>query len=171
MGARLLPRNLPELFSYSLTLEREATKRFAELERYLRKAGADHLADEFEKIGAEEREQYELIALGTSGGDLPELAGWELSWHFAGESLDSRRAPRTTVEAITLALAFERGTQGFYTDVAENARNNAVRAFAAEMSNEEQRHIERLQELLRREHAMASLEAGNAEAGDGRPLA
>ena len=39
MGARLLPRNLPELFSYSLLLEREAARRYAELEGFLRGRG------------------------------------------------------------------------------------------------------------------------------------
>ena len=105
MGARLLPRNLPELFSYSLVLEREATKRYAELERFLRGAGVARLADEFEKIGREEKEQYELIALGTAGRDLPELAGWELSWYFHGEGLHPQRQPRTTREALATALA------------------------------------------------------------------
>ena len=115
MGARLLPRNLPELFSYSLVLEREATKRYAELERFLRRAGIVELADEFEKLGREEKEQYELIALGTAGRDLPELAGWELHWYFNGESLESSRAPRTTLDAVTMALAFERRTRPFTT--------------------------------------------------------
>ena len=163
MGARLLPRNLPELFSYSLVLEREATKRYAELERFLRRAGIVELADEFEKLGREEKEQYELIALGTAGRDLPELAGWELHWYFNGDSLESSRAPRTTLDAVSMALAFERRTQSFYNDVAENARADAVRAFAAEMSNDEQRHISRLETLLERESGLASLESEDAE--------
>ena len=171
MGARLLPRNLPELFSYSLVLEREATKRFAELEHFLRKVGVERLADEFEKIGREENEQYQLIALGTSGRDLPELAGWELSWHFMGEAIQVRKFPRSTREAIAMALAFERRTQAFYSDVAENARDDAVRAFAAEMSNDEQRHVSQLEVLLERETDAVALETGDAEAGDGLPVA
>jgi len=89
MGARLLPRNLPELFSYSLLLEREAARRYAELERFLRGHGASALAAEFEKLGREEREQYEIIALGTAGRALPELAGWELGWYFDGEAVSA----------------------------------------------------------------------------------
>jgi len=54
MGRRLLPRNLPELYSLALALEREATRRFAELEQFTRDAGIDHLAEEFGKIGREE---------------------------------------------------------------------------------------------------------------------
>jgi rubrerythrin len=170
MGARLLPRNLPELFSYCLVLEREATKRYAELQRFLRDAGSEELADEFEKLGREEKEQYELIALGTAGRDLPELAGWELHWYFVGDSLESPRTPRTTLEAVAMALAFERCTQSFYNDVAANARADAVRAFAAEMSNDEQHHISRLETLLERESGLASLESEDvADVGGNLP--
>ena len=154
MGARLLPRNLPELFSYSLLLEREAARRYAELEGFLRGRGEPELAEELEKLGREEREQYELIALGTAGRELPELAGWELEWHFGEDGLQAGRAPRNTVDALAMALAFERRTQAFYSDVATNARTDAVRAFAAEMSADEQRHIARLEALLAREVAI-----------------
>ena len=122
MGARLLPRNLPELFSYSLVLEREAARRYAELEHFLRAQGARALAEEFVKLGREEREQYEVIALGTSGRELPELAGWELGWYFGGASVSDSPAPRNTLEALAIALGFERRTQSFYNDVATNAR-------------------------------------------------
>jgi hypothetical protein len=166
MGARLLPRNLPELFSYSLVLEREAAKRYAELEGFLRSRGARRLADEFERLGREEREQYELIALGTSGRELPELAGWELGWYFGGDALQAGKAPRSAGDALVMALAFERRTQSFYDDVAENARADAVRAFAAEMSADEQRHIARLEALLAREDALGDAEADEAGEGD-----
>ncbi len=157
MGARLLPRTLPELFAYSLALEREATKRYAELERFTREVGAEQIADVFESIGREEREQYELIALGTSGRDLPELAGWELSWHFTPEA--PARAPRSIRQALAMALALERRTQAFYNDVADNSRDDAVRAFAAEMANDEQRHVLRLEILLERQPDPAASEA------------
>lgn len=170
MGARLLPRNLPELFSYSLLLEREAARRYVELEGFLRSRGAVVAADEFEKLGREEREQYEIIALGTAGRELPELAGWELDWHFGDEGVHARRMPRTAADAVVIALGFERRTQSFYNDVAANARADAVRAFAAEMSADEQRHIVRLEALLAREDALADTEADDAEAAEGDGL-
>jgi bacterioferritin (cytochrome b1) len=171
MGARLLPRNLPELFSYSLVLEREAAKRYAELEGFLRGRGARLLADEFEKLGREEREQYEIIALGTAGRELPELAGWELGWYFGDEGLQEKCAPRSAGDALAMALAFERRTQSFYNDVAANARADAVRAFAAEMSADEERHIARLEALQAREDALGGVEADEAEeSSDGLPL-
>jgi hypothetical protein len=151
MGARLLPRNLPELFSYSLVLEREAANRYAELEGYLRGRGAHNLADELEKLGREEQEQYELIALGTAGRNLPELAGWELGWYFHDAAMRPGETPRSARDALAMALAFERSTQAFYNDVADHARADPVRAFAAEMSADEQRHISRLEALLARE--------------------
>ena len=169
MGARLLPRNLPELFSYSLLLEREAARRYAELERFLRGHGASALAAEFEKLGREEREQYEIIALGTAGRALPELAGWELGWYFGDGGVQAARIPGSAAEALAIALAFERRTQSFYNDVAANARADAVRAFAAEMSADEQRHIARLEALLAREDALGA--AADGELGEtGLPL-
>ena len=151
MGARLLPRTLPELFAYSLAIEREAAQRYVELERFTRALGIEQLADELESIGREEQEQYELIKLGTAGRALPELAGWELRWHFPDDGVPVRPAPRSAREAIASALAFEHHSQAFYLDVAENSRDDAVRAFSAEMANDEQRHIVRLEALLERE--------------------
>lgn len=164
MGSRLLPRTLPELFAYCLALEREAAKRFAELERCMRDTGVDHLADEFEKIGKEEREQFEMIALGTSGRILPEIEGWEFSWHFMGPAEHARR-PRSAREAIAMALASERRIEAFYNDVAESSRDGAVCAFAAEMASDERRHVLRLELLLEREPEPAAVEDDAEEMG------
>src|SRR5688572_13778208 len=98
MGMRLFPRNLQELYAHALAAERDATKRFAELERYMRAAGMDHIADEFESIGREEREQYELLAIGTAGRELPPISPWEYSPHFLGPQADVARAPRNARE-------------------------------------------------------------------------
>lgn len=151
MGRRLLPRTLPELYAHALVMERDATKRFAELEQLMRDVGVEHLAEEFEKIGREEKEQYELLALGTAGRDLPEHAGWEYAWHYLGPQADRVATPKNAREALALALGTERRTQNFYSDVAENSPDEAVRAFAAEMAADEQRHVLRLELLLARE--------------------
>ena len=151
MGRRLLPRNLPELYAYAIAIEREAAKRFTELERFMRDTGIDHVADELEKIGREEREQYELLSLGTAGRDLPELLGWEYAWHYLGPNADRQRAPTTTRETLELALQTERRAQTFYLDVSEHSPDESVRAFAGEMAADEQRHILRLELLLSRE--------------------
>jgi rubrerythrin len=163
MGARLLPRTLPELFSYALAIEREAAKRYRELARTMRAIGVDDLADELERIGREEEEQHELIELGTSGRKLPDFAGWELCWHYVAAGAP-QHAPRSPREALASALAFERHTHAFYLDVAESARDDAVRAFSAEMANDEQRHIGRLEVLLEQEpDPAAGAEAANLQ--------
>ena len=164
MGRRLLPRTLPELYAQALAMEREAAKRFAELEQLMRDTGIEHLAEEFGKIGREEKEQYELLALGTAGRALPEVSGWEYSWHFLGPEADRVETPTNAREAIALALGTERRTQHFYGDVAEHAPDEAVRAFAAEMAADEQRHVLRLELLLAREPEPAATEedAGGA---------
>ena len=167
MGTRLLPLNLQELFAHALILEREATKRFAELERYMRAAGMEHIADEFESIGREEREQYELLSVGTAGREMPEIAPWEYAAHFLGAQADVVRAPKTPREALTLAISSERRTQSFYVDVAEHTEDDTMCAFAAEMATDEGRHIARLERLLAREPEAAATAAGN---GDVLPL-
>ena len=165
MGERLLPRTLPELFAHSLAIELDATKRFTELERYMRDAGMEHVADEFEQIGKEEREQYELLAVGTAGGHLPELSGWEYAWHYLGADADPARAPSNPRDALTMAIRSERRAQNFYADVAEHSEDDAISAFAAEMAADESRHIARLEMLLMREPDPALL--ADDEAGSG----
>jgi rubrerythrin len=151
MGQRLLPQTLIDLYAHALAIEREAYKRFIELERFMRDTGMDHLAEEFEKIGREEQEQYEALALGTAERELPQIESWEYAWHYLGPQADRVGAPKSAREALQLALATERRAQNFYVDVAEHAADDAVCAFAAEMAADEQRHVMRLETLLARE--------------------
>lgn len=167
MGRRLLPRTLPELYAHALALERRAAERFAELEKLMRDAGVAHLAEEFARIGHEEKEQYDLLALGTSGRELPVLEGWEYAWHYLGPDADRQPQPTSAREALAVALGLELRTQTFYIDVAEHSPDDAVRAFAAEMATDEQRHIVRLEFLLAREPEATT----PAEDADGAALA
>ena len=158
MAARLLPRTLPELYAHALVLERDATRRFEIFARCMRETGVDHLAEEFEAIGKEEREQYELLANGTASAGLPEPSPWEYAWHYMGPAGDVVPAPRNTRDVLKLAISAERRTQNFYADVAENVEDEAVSAFAAEMAVDEGRHIERLERLLDREPVPEAIE-------------
>jgi rubrerythrin len=151
VGERLLPKSLIEVYAHALLLERDAAKCFAELERFLRDAGIDYLADELEAIGKEEFEQYEALALGTADRELPQIAEWEYSWHFMGPAAGQPAPLKTPRDALALALATERRAQAFYIDVAEHAIDDAVCAFAVEMATDEQRHIQKLETLLARE--------------------
>jgi len=163
MGQRLLPQNLIELYTHALAIERDAFKRFLELELYMRDVGYDYLADEFERIAKEEQEQYEALAIGTAERDLPAIAEWEYAWHYLGPDADKVRAPQSAREALGLALATERRAQNFYVDVAEHAADDALCAFAAEMAADEQRHVQRLEELLAREPQPAKSADDDAE--------
>jgi rubrerythrin len=158
MAVRLLPRTLPELYAHALVMERDATKRFEVFARCMRETGMDHLAEELEQIGKEEREQYELLAVGTANANLPEPSRWEYAWHYVGPAGDVVPAPQNARDVLKLALSAERRTMNFYADVAENVEDDAVSAFAAEMAADEGRHIERLERLLAREPAPAALE-------------
>jgi rubrerythrin len=158
MAMRLIPRTLPELYAHALVLERDATKRFEIFAGCMREAGVEHLAEEFAQIGKEEREQYELLAEGTKHAALPEPERWEYAWHYVGPTGDVVPAPQNVRDVLRLAISAERRTQNFYADVAENAEDDAVSAFAAEMAADESRHIERLERLLGREAEPVTLE-------------
>src|SRR5215208_3249367 len=108
MGRRLLPRNLPELYAYAIDIERDAADALEKIERFVRDAGADHLAEELEKIVREEREQHQLICLGTAGRELPRMLGWEYTGHFMGTAVPKPFAPRHTRDALHQALGVER---------------------------------------------------------------
>ena len=163
MGQRLLPQTLIDLYAHALAIERDAFKRFVELERFMRDAGMDYIADEFERIGKEEQEQYEALALGTAERHLPQLEGWEYAWHYLGADADKVAAPKSARDALKLALSTERRAQNFYVDVAEHANDDAVCAFAAEMAADEQRHIARLEQLLAREPENVKISDDDAE--------
>jgi rubrerythrin len=79
------------------------------------------------------------------------MSGWEYNWHFMGDVVPRPSAPRHAREALYQALGVERRTQAFYIDVAENSPDESVRAFAAEMAADEQRHIARIETLIARE--------------------
>jgi len=167
MGMRLFPLNLQELYVHAMAVEREASQRLAELERYMRDAGMDHIADEFESIAKGEQEQYELLAVGTAGRELPPVASWEYAPHFLGPQADVARAPTSTRDALMQAISNERRTQTFYVDVAEHTEDDTMCAFAAEMAADESRHIARLERLLAREPDPAAIAAAE---GDVLPL-
>jgi rubrerythrin len=129
--------------------------------------GVDHVAEEFDRIGKEEHEQYELLATGTANANLPQVSSWEYAWHFMGPAGDVVPAPKNVHDVIKLAISAERRTQNFYADVAENVDDDAVSAFAAEMAADETRHIERLEGLLAREPAVVTIEEEELEAAPG----
>jgi rubrerythrin len=158
MAVRLLPRTLPELYAHALVMERDATKRFEIFAHCMRETGADHLAEEFDAIGKEEREQYELLAAGTKHANLTPPSPWEYAWHYMGPAGDVVPAPQSVRDVLQLAISAERRTQNFYADVAENVEDDAVSAFAADMAADEGRHIDRLERLLAREPVPAALE-------------
>jgi rubrerythrin len=133
----------------------------------MREAGVEHVAEEFDLIGKEEHEQYELLANGTVNANLPQVSSWEYAWHFMGPAGDVVPAPKNVRDVIKLAISAERRTQNFYADVAENVDDDAVSAFAAEMAADETRHIERLEGLLAREPAPVAIEEEELEPAPG----
>ena len=82
---------------------------------------------------------------------------------YLGAEADKAVTPKSARDALKLALATERRAQNFYIDVAEHANDDAVCAFAAEMAQDEQRHVVRLEQLLAREPESVKVSDEDAE--------
>src|SRR3979490_973597 len=125
MAVRLLPKTLPELYAHAIVLERDAAKRFQIFARCMRESGMDHLAEEFDLIGGEESEQYEILSTDTANANLPEVSAWEYAWHFMGPAGDVVPAPTSVRDVLKLALPAPRRPHNFSADAAHHAERPA----------------------------------------------
>jgi rubrerythrin len=155
MGVRLLPLSVAELSAHALELERDAAVRFREYAARMHDIGEGKTAEVFEDM---QREQdAEVRALEAAAGDRrpSELSPWEYVWRltYMPEKLEQapRLVPLSAREALQLSLLAKRRAEAFYDDVADNARDDAVRGCAAEMLAGERQQVQYLEWLLNAE--------------------
>ena len=149
-------------------IEREATKRFAELENAMRDAGLDHLAEEFETIGREEREQFEMLAVGTAGHELPEMPAWEFDVLFpCGPQAERPRKPRSGRARRSAWRSPPSGARRTSTATSPSAPQRHPQRLRRRDGRGRGPPYPRLEQLLAREPEAAATAAGN---GDVLPL-
>jgi len=155
MAVRMLPLSVAELCVHALELAREAASRLHEYSDRMRLLGAEPLAAVFEAFEKDKRIQGHALEGACQGRRLPELSPWEYAWRiaYAPGKLDPspRILPLDAREALELALAAERRAAAFYDDVAEHARDVAVRACAADLATHSRPQVQRLEHLLAEE--------------------
>lgn len=151
MGMRLLPMSLPELCVHALQLERDLGERYGEYAQQMRDLGADWAADTFRELEMLQEQECNALKAGTQGARLPELSPWEYMWRltYAPDGLECVKhvAPRNPREALQLAITVERRVESFYSDVAENAGDAALRSYAAKMSALKGQRLAQLEHL------------------------
>lgn len=152
MAVRLLPLSVAELCAHALLLEDGAATRYREYAERMRDRGAGPAAEDFEDLEREKRERTEALEAASEGRKLPELSPWEYAWrltYFPDALAPGRHVvPQNAREALQLALAAERRAEHFYGDVAENARDAAVRVRGMELAVHARRHVQHVERLL-----------------------
>jgi rubrerythrin len=149
-------RTLDEFFALAHAMESDAVRRYSESARLLRKQGAVHLAEIFERLAEVE------------GGHVSEVAGWAAR---RGEGAATSASPPfplpdtfdappdemaqskllTPYRALASAVRHEERSFAFWTYVAAHAERPEVKQAGERMAHEELEHIS----LLRRERREA----------------
>lgn len=149
-------RTFDEFLALAHAMESDAVRRYAESARLLRKQGATHLAEVFERLAEVE------------GGHVSEVAGWA---GRRGESAATSASPPfplpdtfdappdemaqskllTPYRALASAVRHEERSFAFWAYVAAHAERPEVKQAAERMAHEELEHVS----LLRRERREA----------------
>jgi rubrerythrin len=153
---RARPRDLPELMSLALAMEEEAVRRYTRLAADMEKVGELGLAATFLALIEEERDHVAEITRwsGELTGAPPAAASrpWTLppeiarSWNEAAASMRL-----TPYGALSIAVHNEERGFAFYSYIAANSDDGAVRTMAERLAGEELQHAA----ILRRERRRA----------------
>ena len=157
-----------DLMSIALQAEREAIRRYSELARSMREGNNDFASDLFERMVIEEREHERLLLEWMAQENISENANiGPISWRDPQISTtynDEARDPyySTPYRALAFAVHNEEIAFRFYTHVAADSDNKAVRQYAEILAREELGHAALLRAERRRAYH-AEREASTAE--------
>ena len=143
--------------SIALQAEREAIKRYSQLASNMREAGNESAAALFERMVAEEQEHERLLLAWMAKESIhpnPDIG--PIRWRDPQVSTtynDEARDPHysTPYKALAFAVNNEENAFRFYTHVAAESDNEAVRKYAEILAREELGHAA----LLRAERRLA----------------
>jgi rubrerythrin len=141
-------RSAQELMSIALQAERQTARRYARLAADMREAGNLPAAALFERMVLEEREHERKLVEWMARESLEEQTDiGPIRWRDPRVSTtydDEARDPRysTPYKALAFAVNNEENAFRFYTHVAADADNEAVRGYAEALAREELEHAE-----------------------------
>ncbi len=163
-------KNISDLMSIAIKAEREAIRRYSLLAVTMREGDNNSTADLFERIAIEEQEHEKLLlAWMTQEGidENPDIGA--ISWQDPDISTtyrDEARNPHQSspYKALAFAVHNEEIAFRFYTHVAANSDNEAVRKYAEILAREELEHMAILRAERRRAYH-AERDSNKAEPG------
>ncbi|MDH5387829.1 MAG: ferritin family protein [Gammaproteobacteria bacterium] len=135
-----------DLMSIALQAEREAIRRYSQLAITMREGNNEHAANLFDRMVAEEQEHEHLLLEWMKKENItenPEIA--PVKWRDPKISTtydDEARDPlySTPYKALAFAVHNEEIAFRFYTHVAADSKNEAVRKYAEILAREELGH-------------------------------
>jgi rubrerythrin len=143
-----------ELLAYSLALETEAVERFNDLADQMEVHHNFEVADLFRKLAVIEGIHIDNVNKASAGKELPAISAWEFEWQDGqspeGGAMEDAHYLMEAWHAIELAMQGEKRAVAFFRHVADTATDEGVVKLALELVEEEEEHVELLQQWQER---------------------
>jgi rubrerythrin len=149
--------NLEDFFALAHTMEAEAARSYAEFAELMRRQARPDLAEVFERIAGEERGHAANVShwsrAGSGRNPEPERLRWSPPPTFERDDASELSGSQllTPYRVLSIAVRNEERAFAFWTYVAAQTRNEAVRRAAESMAREELEHVT----IFRRERRRA----------------
>ncbi|MFC0710098.1 ferritin-like domain-containing protein [Azorhizophilus paspali] len=138
---------IQRFLAHAIQLEKESSRRYAELAEAMIALGNAEVADFFQQMSHYSRlHQREAMERGGFH-DLPKLAADEYDWP-EGSSPEAAWGPVApdidVLGAMALAMHGEQRSHEYYQKIADETADPEVKAMATEFADEEAEHVEQL---------------------------
>jgi rubrerythrin len=144
--------SVAEFLAHALEMEVESAERYRELADNMAVHNNPGVAELFRQLAVEGDAHAAHVERRGAGVALPDIAPWAFKWSSPDgpESLplDELHYLMSRHQALELALHNEIRGRDFYAELARASKNAEVRALAAEMAEEEGRHVAMLRDWL-----------------------
>jgi len=145
-----------ELLAHALTLETEAAERYEEIADNMDVHNNPEVAGLFRQLAKYGRMHAAEVEELSKDMELPHISPWDFKW--GTESGESPEAPpiekihymMNPYQALKVAHFVETQAQEFYASVAETSPDKRTQEIAKEFSEEEQEHVDLLNEWLKK---------------------
>jgi rubrerythrin len=140
--------------AYSVALEEEAADRHEELADMMEVHNNPDVAATFRKLAHYSRLHAAEIREHAAGQELPVIAPWDFGWEdMEGPETAEIGAANylmNVAQALLVAKGNEQRAHDFYRGISRESPSAEVRALAGEFADEEQEHLQLLEQWLAR---------------------
>jgi len=146
--------SLVDLYAIAYQIEADAVERYTMLSDQMEMHNNPALVDVFRDLARAEGIHRDEICRMAGDFDVAaharKVARWQIGDSPESADLGAAHYLMTPQDALRMALAAEQAAVGFFRELLADARDPEVRRFAAELVEEEVRHVTLCQRLLQR---------------------